>query len=46
MEHQPQNIIAIGRKRIPIEEIALVEPFEPLAEQPPRFTSEKDFKAK
>ena len=27
METQPQNIIAIGRKRIPIEEIALVEPF-------------------
>jgi hypothetical protein len=27
MENQPQNIIAIGRKRFPIEEIALVEPF-------------------
>jgi hypothetical protein len=25
MENQPQNIIAIGRKRFPIEEIALVE---------------------
>jgi hypothetical protein len=35
MENQPQNIIAIGRKRFPIEEIALVEPFEPPAEQPP-----------
>jgi len=46
MENQPQNIIAIGRKRIPIEEIALVEPFEPPAEQPPRFTSDKDFKAR
>jgi hypothetical protein len=41
MENQPQNIIAIGRKRFPIEEIALVEPFEPPAEQPPRFTSDK-----
>jgi ssDNA-binding replication factor A large subunit len=46
MENQPQNIIAIGRKRIPIEEIALVEPFEPPAEQPPRLTSHKDFKAR
>ena len=46
MENQPQNIIAIGRKRFPIEEIALVEPFEPPAEQPPRFTSDKDFKAR
>jgi hypothetical protein len=46
MENQPQNIIAIGRKRIPIEEIALVEPFEAPAEQPPRFTSDKDFKAR
>jgi hypothetical protein len=42
MENQPQNIIAIGRKRFPIEEIALVEPFEPPAEQPSRFTSDKD----
>jgi hypothetical protein len=46
MENQPQNIIAIGRKRFPIEEIALVEPFEPPAEQPPRFTSDKNFKAR
>ena len=46
MENQPQNIIAIGRKRFPIEEIALVEPFEPPAEQSPRFTSDKDFKAR
>jgi hypothetical protein len=46
MENQPQNIIAIGRKRFPIEEIALVEPFEPPAEQPPRFTTDKDFKAR
>ena len=47
MENQPQNIIAIGRKRFPIEEIALVELFEPPAEQrPPRFTSDKDFKAR
>jgi hypothetical protein len=46
MENQPQNIIAIGRKRIPIEAIALVESFEPPADQPPRFTSEKDFKAR
>jgi hypothetical protein len=46
MENQPQNIIAIGRKRLPIEEIALVEPFEPPAEPAPRFTSDKDFKAR
>jgi hypothetical protein len=47
MENKPQNIIAIGRKRFPIEEIALVEPFEPPAEQPPpRFTSDKEFKAR
>ena len=47
MENQTQNIIAVGRKRFPIEEIALVELFEPPAEQPPpRFTSDKDFKAR
>jgi hypothetical protein len=47
MENQTQNIIAIGRKRFPIEEIAFVEPFEPPAEQPPpRFTSDKNFKAR
>jgi hypothetical protein len=46
MENQPQNIIAIGRKRFPIEEIALVEPFELPAEQPPRFTSDKEFRAR
>ena len=36
MGNQPQNIIAIRHKRFPIEEIALVEPFEPPAEQSPR----------
>jgi hypothetical protein len=46
MENQSQNIIAIGRKRVPIEAIALVEPFQPPAEQPSRFTSEKHFKAR
>ena len=46
MENQAQNIIAIGRKRIPIEEIALVEPFEPPAEPAPRFTSDKEFKTR
>src|SRR5271170_8451356 len=46
MENQPQNIIAIGRKRLPIEEIALVEGFEPPAEPSPRFTSDRDFKAR
>ena len=46
MENAQQNIIAIGRKRFPIEEIALVEPFEPPAEQSPRFTSDKEFKAR
>jgi hypothetical protein len=39
MENPPQNIIAIGRKRFPIEEIALVEPFEPPAEPSPRFVA-------
>jgi hypothetical protein len=46
MENQTQNIIAIGRKRFPIEEIALVEPFQPPAEPPSRFTSDKEFKAR
>src|SRR6202140_4220556 len=46
MENAPQTIIAIGRKRFPIEEIALVEPFQPPAEPPPRFTTDKDFKAR
>jgi hypothetical protein len=46
MENQPQNIIAVGRKRFPIEEIALVEPFEPPAEQSPRFTSDREFKTR
>jgi len=27
MENSQQNIVAIGRKRFPIEEIALVEPY-------------------
>ncbi len=46
MENQPQNIIAIGRKLLPIEEIALVEPFEPPAEPSPRFTSDREFKTR
>ena len=46
MENQLQNIIAIGLKRFPIEEIALVEPFQPPAEPPPRFATDKDFKAR
>jgi hypothetical protein len=46
MENPPQNIIAFGRKRFPIEEIALVEPFEPPAEPPPRFTTDKEFKTR
>jgi hypothetical protein len=46
MENPPQNIIAIGRKRFPIEEIALVEPFQPPAEPQPRFTSDKEFKTR
>jgi hypothetical protein len=33
-------------QRFPIEELALVEPFEPPAEPSPRFTSDKDFKAR
>ena len=46
MENAPQTIIAIARKRFPIEEIALVEPFQLPAEPPPRFTSDKEFKAR
>jgi hypothetical protein len=46
MENQTQTIISIGRRRIPIEEIAYVELFEPRTEPPPAFTSEKQFKAR
>jgi hypothetical protein len=48
MENSQQNIVAIGRKRFPIEEIALVEPFQPPPEPPPpaRFTTDKEFKAR
>jgi hypothetical protein len=46
MENQQQNIIAIGRKRFPVEEIALIEPYEPRPEPPQPFTSDKDFKSR
>jgi hypothetical protein len=50
MENQPENIIAIGRKRFPIEEIALSSPSNRLPKghhrPPSRFTSDKDLKAR
>ena len=42
----PSDIIAIGRKRFPIEQVALVEPFEPAPETPPKISTDKDFKAR
>jgi hypothetical protein len=39
-----QNIVTIGRRLIPIEHIAFVEPFDPTAN--PQFKTEKDYKAR
>jgi hypothetical protein len=39
-----QTIITIGRRMIPAEHIALVEPFDPSAN--PQFKNDKDFKAR
>lgn len=38
-----QNIVTLGRRLIPIEQIALVEPFDP---SNPQFKPEKDFKGR
>src|SRR5467141_3082122 len=39
-----QNDITIGRELVPIEDIALVEPFDPAGN--PEFRTKKDFKAR
>jgi hypothetical protein len=39
-----QTIVTIGRKHVPIEEIALVEPFDPAGN--PQFTPKRDYKAR
>jgi hypothetical protein len=39
-----QNIVTLGRRLIPIEQIAMVEPFDPAAN--PQFKPEKTFKAR
>jgi len=39
-----QNVITIGPKHVPIEQIAYVEPFDPAAN--PEFKPEKPFKAR
>ena len=39
-----QTIVTIGRKHVPIEEIALVEPFDPAGN--PEFRAKKDYKAR
>jgi hypothetical protein len=39
-----ENVIIIGRRHVPIEQIAYVEPFEPSAN--PDFQPEKPFKAR
>ena len=39
-----QNIVTLGRRLIPIEQIAFVEPFDPAAN--PQFKTEKAYKAR
>jgi hypothetical protein len=39
-----QNVVTIGRRLVPIEHIALVEPFDPTSN--PEFKPEKPFKAR
>src|ERR1700685_167629 len=39
-----QDVITIGRRLIPVEQIALVEPFDPTSN--PEFKPEKEFKAR
>jgi hypothetical protein len=39
-----QNVVTIGRRLVPVEHIALVEPFDPAAK--PEFNPEKPFKAR
>lgn len=39
-----QDVIAIGRRLVPLEQIALVEPFDPASN--PEFKPEKPFKAR
>jgi hypothetical protein len=44
LEITMQTIVTIGRKHVPIEEIALVEPFDAAAN--PQFRPKKDYKAR
>jgi hypothetical protein len=39
-----QNVVTIGRRLVPVEQIALVEPFDPASN--PEFKPEKPFKAR
>jgi hypothetical protein len=39
-----QNVVTIGRRLVPVEHIALVEPFDPASN--PEFKPEKPFKAR
>lgn len=39
-----QNVITIGKRLVPLEQIALVEPFDPASN--PDFRPEKEFKAR
>src|ERR1700761_51910 len=40
----PMNIVTIGKRLIPLEQIAFVEPFEPSAN--PDFRPERDFRSR
>jgi hypothetical protein len=39
-----QNVITLGKKHVPLEQIVFVEPFDP--ESNPEFKPQKDFKAR
>lgn len=39
-----QNVITLGKKHVPIEQIVFVEPFDPTAN--PEFKPQKDFKSR
>jgi len=39
-----QDVITVGKRLIPVEQIALAEPFDPMSN--PEFKPEKDFKAR
>lgn len=39
-----ENVVTFGRRLVPLEQIALVEPFDPAAN--PSFKTEKPYKAR